>query len=101
MVGFVSSQDSAFYASDTVSGQSKAPLYLQLDRSLSTTPVWSGSCREGHAGVWNGRPKSYRHVTNQTKDLIFEKPGAVLFPQELSRELYRLYLKHMEGSAMH
>lgn len=59
MVGFVSSQDSAFYASDTVSGQSKAPLYLQLDGSLSTTPVWSGS--------WQGR--TCRSLERKTKVL--------------------------------
>lgn len=59
MIGFVSSQGSAFYASEIVSGQSGAPLYLQLDWSLSTTPFWRGSwqgraCRSLYNGYLHG-----------------------------------------------
>lgn len=76
MAGSVSSQGSAFYASEIVSGQSGASLYLHLDWSLSTTPgVTPG--REVHAGVYimdiftaeELKSKPYRNVTNRTKCL--------------------------------
>lgn len=52
MAGFVSSQGSAFYASEIVSKQSGASLYCRLDRSLSTAPVWSGSWQGGTHRVY-------------------------------------------------